>query len=61
VGAAILLQLGAVHTVIGHRLLGTASISWRDWLLVVLVSSSIWLADEIFKAFGVYGKPRRKA
>jgi Ca2+-transporting ATPase len=61
VGVAILLQIGAVHTAIGHRLLGTASISWMDWLMIVLVSSSIWLADEILKRFGVYGKPRRKA
>jgi Ca2+-transporting ATPase len=58
VGAAILLQLGAVHTAIGHRLLGTTGLSWMDWLLIVLVSGSIWVADEIFKRLGVYGKPR---
>jgi Ca2+-transporting ATPase len=56
VGVAILLQLGAVHTAIGHRLLGTTALSWTDWLLIVLVSSSIWVADEILKWFGVYGK-----
>jgi Ca2+-transporting ATPase len=61
VGAAILLQLGAVHTVIGHRLLGTTGLSWTDWLMIVLVSSSIWVADEILKWFGVYGKPRVSA
>ncbi len=59
VGAAILLQLGAVHTAIGHRLLGTVGLSWTDWLLIVLVSGSIWVADEIAKRFGVYGKPQR--
>jgi hypothetical protein len=61
VGAAILLQLGAVHTVIGHRLLGTTGLSWTDWLMIVMVSSSIWVADEILKWFGVYGKPRVSA
>lgn len=61
VGAAILLQLAAVHTVIGHRLLGTTVLSWTDWLSIVLVSSSIWVADEILKWFGVYGKPRVSA
>jgi len=58
VGAAILLQLGAVHTPIGHMLLGTTALSWTDWLSIVLVSSSILVADEILKWLGVYGKPR---
>jgi P-type Ca2+ transporter type 2C len=58
VGVAILLQLAAVHTAVGHRFLGTTSLSWMDWLLIALVSSSIWGADEVFKWFGVYGKPR---
>jgi len=60
VGVAILLQLAAVHTVIGHRLLGTTGLSWTDWLLIVLVSSSIWVADEVLKRFGVYGKPQKE-
>jgi Ca2+-transporting ATPase len=60
VGAAILLQLGAVHTAIGHQLLGTTNLSWMDWLMIVLAASSIWVADEIFKGFGVYGKPQRR-
>ncbi len=60
VGAAILLQIVAVHTPIGHRLLGTTGLSWTDWLLIVLVSGSIWVADEILKRLGVYGKPRRR-
>jgi Ca2+-transporting ATPase len=56
VGAAILLQLGAVHTWIGQRLFGTTGLSVTDWLLIVAVSSSIWVADEIMKRLGVYGK-----
>jgi Ca2+-transporting ATPase len=59
VGTAVLLQLGAVHTSIGHRLLGTTGLSWTDWFFIIIVSSSIWLADEILKLLGVYGKPRR--
>ena len=58
VGAAILLQLGAVHTWIGQRLFGTTGLSLTDWLLIVAVSSSIWVADEVLKRLGMYGKPR---
>jgi len=59
VGAAILLQIGAVHSWIGQRLFGTTGLSLTDWLLIVAVSSSIWVADEILKRLGVYGKPQR--
>jgi Ca2+-transporting ATPase len=59
VGAAILLQLGAVHTWIGQRLFGTTGLSLKDWLLIVAVSSSIWVADELLKRLGMYGNPRR--
>ena len=59
VGAAVLLQLAAVHTSVGHRLLGTTGLSWMDWLLILLASSSIWVADEILKRLGAYGKPQR--
>jgi Ca2+-transporting ATPase len=59
VGAAIILQLGAVHTWIGQRLFGTIGLSITDWLLIVGVSSSIWVADEILKRLGMYGKPPR--
>jgi len=60
VGIAILLQLGAVHTAFGQMLFGTTGLSWMDWLSVILVSSSIWVADEILKQLGVYGKPKGK-
>ncbi len=56
VGAAILLQVGAVHTSVGQMLLGTTGLSWTDWLLVILVASSIWVADEALKWLGVYGR-----
>ena len=60
VGIAIVLQLGAIHTSVGQLLFGTTGLSWNDWLLIVLMSSSIWVADEILKRFGVYGKPQGK-
>jgi Ca2+-transporting ATPase len=56
IGAAIFLQLLAVHTPIGHTLLGTTHLSGWDWFWIVLVSSSIWVADELFKKLGVYGR-----
>jgi Ca2+-transporting ATPase len=60
VGAAILLQVGAVHTSVGHVLLGTTGLSWTDWLLIILVSSLIWVADEVLKRLGAYGGPRTR-
>ncbi len=60
VGIAILLQLGAVHTPTGQLLFGITGLSWTDWLWIVMVSSTIWVADEILKRLGVYGKPPRK-
>lgn len=56
VGVAILLQIGAVHSPIGQMLFGTTGLVLGDWLLIVLVSSSIWIADELLKRLGVYGK-----
>jgi Ca2+-transporting ATPase len=56
VGVAILLQIGAVHSPIGQMLFGTTGLVLGDWLLIVLVSSSIWVADELLKRLGVYGK-----
>jgi P-type Ca2+ transporter type 2C len=60
VGIAIVLQLGAVHTSVGHLLFGTTGLSMMDWFSIILVSSSIWVADEILKRFGVYGRQRGK-
>ncbi len=56
VGLAILFQVAAVHTYAGHFLLGTVPLTGRQWLLIVLVSSSIWIADEILKRLGVHGR-----
>ncbi len=61
VGAAILLQIAAIHTPIGQKLLGTTGLSLVDWLLILMVSGLIGVADEIFKRFGENGKPRRIA
>jgi P-type Ca2+ transporter type 2C len=57
---AILLQVGAVQTPVGQLAFGTTGLFWKDWLLIVLVSSSIWIADELFKQLGVYGRPPKK-
>ncbi len=58
VGLAILAQLGVVSTPIGRMLFGATGLSWVDWLLIAAVSSTIWVADEMFKRLGVYGKPQ---
>jgi Ca2+-transporting ATPase len=59
VGAAVLLQIAAVHTPVGQLLFGSVGLRWIDWLWIVLVSSTIWIADELLKLLGAYGrKPR---
>ncbi|WP_028321637.1 cation-translocating P-type ATPase [Desulfatiglans anilini] len=60
VGTAVILQIGAVHSPIGQMLFGTTSLALSDWLLILSVSSSIWVADEIFKLLGLYGNPERR-
>lgn len=56
-GTAILLQVAVVHTGLGQMLFGTTALSLFDWLLIALVSSSIWVVDEVLKAFNVHGGP----
>ena len=56
-GIAVTLQIGAVHSPIGQMLFGTVELSLLDWLWIVLVSSSIWVADELFKLMRIYGRP----
>lgn len=60
VGIAIILQIGAVQSPIGQMLFGTTGLSLGDWLLIVLVSSSIWVADELFKFMGFYESPEKR-
>jgi P-type Ca2+ transporter type 2C len=56
VGIAIVLQVAVIHTPIGHLLFDTVPLSLFDWALIVLVSSSIWIADEVFKRLGLHGR-----
>jgi Ca2+-transporting ATPase len=49
VGSAIIMQLGAVQTPLGHLLFNTVSLSAMDWLMILGVSSTIWGADEFMK------------
>jgi P-type Ca2+ transporter type 2C len=60
VGIAVVLQIGAVHSPLGHLLFGTTSLAWGDWTVIVLVSSSIWIADELFKLTGIYGSREKR-
>jgi P-type Ca2+ transporter type 2C len=56
IGAAIALQVLVIQTPLGGWLFATEPLAALDWLWVVLVSSSIWIADEILKRLGVHGK-----
>jgi Ca2+-transporting ATPase len=60
IGAAVVLQVVAIHTSFGQWLFGTTSLSWSDWALIVLVCSSIWIVDELMKRLGVYGAPPQR-
>ncbi len=46
---SILLQLAAEHVPFMQAALGTVPLTWQDWGLIVLVSSSIFFADEMRK------------
>ncbi|MBN1934543.1 MAG: HAD-IC family P-type ATPase [Anaerolineae bacterium] len=48
---SILLQLFAEHVSFMQVALGTVPLNWQDWGLIVLVSSSIFIADEARKLF----------
>ncbi len=61
VGIAIGLQVAVIHSRLGHSLFGTTPLLWHDWILVVLASSSIWIADELLKKLSVHGKPTSPA
>jgi Ca2+-transporting ATPase len=56
IGAAVILQVLIIHTAFGRVIFGTVSFSWRDWLMIVLVCSTIWIVDELMKKLGVYGR-----
>jgi len=47
VGIAVVLQIGAVHSPLGHLLFGTTGLSAGDWAVILLVSSSIGIADDL--------------
>jgi Ca2+-transporting ATPase len=48
---SILLQLAAEHVPFMQTALGTMPLSWQDWGLIMLVSGSIFVADELRKFF----------
>jgi P-type Ca2+ transporter type 2C len=55
IGVAIVLQLLVVYMPMGHLLFGTEPLTALDWLLILVVSSSILIVDEILKRLKVHG------
>jgi P-type Ca2+ transporter type 2C len=55
VGGAIVLQILVVHTSLGQSVFGLVPLSFADWALVLLVASTLLIADEILKWLRVYG------
>ncbi|WP_427365563.1 cation-translocating P-type ATPase [Candidatus Caldatribacterium saccharofermentans] len=60
IGIAVMLQVGAVHLPVGQMLFRTTSLSLGDWVSIMLVASTIWVADEIWKLLRLYGNPGKK-
>jgi Ca2+-transporting ATPase len=46
---SVLLQLAAEHVPFMQAALGTVPLTWQDWGLIVLVSASVFVADELRK------------
>ncbi len=59
VASAIILQLAAVHTTVGHTVFHTVSLTLGDWSLIIMVSSTIFILDEVLKFLGVYRTARK--
>ncbi len=57
VGAAVLLQVLALHTGFGNRVFGTVPLSLADWAILLAVAASVWVLDEILKLLGL-NRPR---
>jgi Ca2+-transporting ATPase len=55
-GTAIGLHVLVVQTPVGQRFFGAEPLVILDWLRILLVSCSIWVADEILKWFGMHGR-----
>jgi len=59
IGLAVVLQVLAVQTGFGQSVLKTAPLSLADWGVILAVSSSILVVDEILKALGVHDRAPR--
>jgi hypothetical protein len=55
IAVAVLLQLGTVYLESLRTVFGTVALTLSDWGFAILVASSIFVADEILKLFGVHG------
>ncbi len=61
IGLAAVLQVLAVHTGFGQAIFKTVPLSLADWGMILAVSSSILVVDEVLKALGLHGKDRATA
>ena len=61
IGLAAVLQVLAVHTSFGQDIFKTVPLSLADWGMILAVSSSILVVDEVLKALGLHGKDRATA
>ncbi len=55
---SIVLQTAAQYVPFMQKALGTVTLGWRDWGLLLLVSSSVFIADELRKLYQRWAKTR---
>ncbi len=53
---AVILQVLITQTPFGQTIFGIEPLNLQDWLLISGASASIFVVDEVFKYFKVYGK-----
>lgn len=59
IGAAIALQVLTVYAPLGQRFFGTEALTLMDWVLCILIGSTILVADELLKRLKIHGTPER--
>lgn len=60
IGAAVVPRVAAIHTASGRMVLGTASLSWQGWVLIVHLDCGR-TDEEVERLRGAFGSPARSA
>ncbi len=61
IALAVALQLGVIYTWAGQKLFDTVALTPADWVMIVPVAGSVWVADEVLKFFRSSTSRRKRA